>query len=64
MNLTPGPPPDPFEKASDDELLGNRSFHAFMAYGIVYQASNAPQHFPSPLFRDLEGLQDSYSSET
>ena len=31
------PPPDPFEKMSDDRLLADRSFHAFMAYGIVMQ---------------------------
>jgi hypothetical protein len=35
MNVASGPPPDPFEKAGDDELLGNRAFHAFMVYGIV-----------------------------
>jgi hypothetical protein len=30
-----GPPPDPFERLSDDRLLSDRSFHAFTAYGIV-----------------------------
>jgi hypothetical protein len=37
MNGESGPPRDPFEKTSDERLLADRSFRAFMAYGIVMQ---------------------------
>ncbi|MBV8903455.1 MAG: hypothetical protein JOZ22_07445 [Acidobacteriia bacterium] len=35
INSDSAPPRDPFETASDSELLSSRSFHAFMAYGVV-----------------------------
>jgi hypothetical protein len=35
VNCDSGPPRDPFEDAADEKLLGDRSFHAFMTYGII-----------------------------
>ncbi|MBV8907130.1 MAG: hypothetical protein JOZ22_26105, partial [Acidobacteriia bacterium] len=35
INSDSAPPRDPFGNASDSELLSSRSFHAFMAYGVV-----------------------------
>jgi hypothetical protein len=35
VNRFDGPPNDPFEHASDDQLLNSSSFHAFMTYGII-----------------------------
>ena len=35
VNRFDGPPDDPFEHASDDQLLNSSSFHAFMTYGVI-----------------------------
>jgi len=35
VNCDSGPPRDPFEDAADERLLGDRSFHSFMTYGII-----------------------------
>ena len=35
INSGDAQPLDPFEKATDDELLSSPCFHAFMAYGVV-----------------------------
>jgi hypothetical protein len=35
VNCESGPPRDPFEDLPDDQLLADRSFHAFMTYGII-----------------------------
>jgi hypothetical protein len=35
LNATSVAPRDPFEKISDDRMLGDPAFHAFMSYGVI-----------------------------
>src|SRR5438876_12194278 len=35
LNAAKGQPKDPFENVSDDRLLHDPAFHAFMTYGII-----------------------------
>src|SRR4051794_40930874 len=35
LNSVRRQPKDPFEKASDDRLLSDPGFHAFMTYGVI-----------------------------